>query len=59
MIYYLVWVRKGQILGVHNNFGKMSMQRSNEIPSNYHCDQEEQVIILLDIISLIENFDSL
>ena len=59
MIFQLVWERKGKILGIHNDFGKMSFLRSNVIPNNYHCDQEEQVEILLDMISLIEGFDSL
>jgi hypothetical protein len=59
LLYYKTWDRKGQIKGVHNDFGKLSFFNSQPLAENYYCDQEEIVEILLEITSLLENFDSL
>jgi len=59
MLFYLVWLRKGKIVGIHNDFGRLSFIRSKDISSNYQCSQEEQVEIILDIISMLEGFETL
>lgn len=47
-ICYQVWQRKGRVEGVHPDFGLLSYTRSNNIPSYYHCNDDERVEILLD-----------
>jgi hypothetical protein len=56
-LYYKVWERKGKIIGIHNDFGQLSLLNMHQIPSNYHCSQEEIVEILLEVINILENFD--
>jgi hypothetical protein len=56
-LYYKVWERKGKVIGINNDFGRLSLLNSNEIPSNYHCSQEEIVEILLEVINILENID--
>jgi hypothetical protein len=56
-IFYKCWEYKGKILGVHNEFGKHSLLESNDIPSNYHCEKEDIIEILLHLIEIIEEFE--
>ena len=53
-IFYKCWEYKGKILGVHNEFGKHSLFNSHEIQSNYHCEKEDMIEILLHLIEIIE-----
>jgi hypothetical protein len=59
LLFHKVWERKGKVIGIHNDFGRMSFLNSSQIPANYHCNQEEIVEILLEVISILENFDNL
>ncbi len=59
LLFYKVWEKKGKIIGIHNDFGRMSFLNNHVIPSNYHCSQEEIIEILLEVISILENFDNL
>jgi hypothetical protein len=54
-----VWERKGKIVGVHPDFGRASFFCENGLPLNYHCNQEEMVELILEMISLLETFEGL
>ena len=59
VFYYKVWERRGKICGIHKDFGKLAFTRSDILSSNYHCDQEEAVEILLEFVGILEYFDNL
>jgi hypothetical protein len=59
ILFYRTWERKGKIIGIHSEFGKLSFINSDAIPNNYHCNQEDIVEIILDIIGMLEAFDSI
>ena len=40
--YYHIWVYKGQLKGIHKNFGEYSFLCSNKIKSIYHCQTDER-----------------
>lgn len=57
LLFYRVWVNKGKKCGIHNEFGKMSFLQSNEIPSMYHCTDEEIIDMCVEMISFLEKID--
>lgn len=58
ILFYRVWVKKGKKNNIHNDFGKMSFLQSNEIPSEYHCSDEDIMDICVEMISLLEKIDN-
>jgi len=58
-LFYKVWERKNKIMGIHPDFGRLSLFGNDNLSMNYHCDQEDVVDILLDVIDIIESFDRL
>ncbi len=59
MLFSRTWERKGKVQGIHSRFGELSFTQSNQIPNNYHCNQEDIVDIILELLSILENFDTL
>ena len=42
-LFYIVWEHKGKVMGVHNDFGRMSFMRINEIDNKFFCSDEERI----------------
>ena len=57
-LFFSVWRFKGKIMGVHNDFGRLSFIQSNQICQVYHCSKEEQYEICLQMMSLLEKIDN-
>lgn len=57
LLFYNCWVMKGRILGVHNDFGRHSLLNSDQISSNYHCEREEIINLLLQLSETLEDFE--
>ena len=55
-IFYSCWQCRGQLLGIHNEFGKHSFLRNNVISSIYHCGQQDIVEMMLQFIQIFEDF---
>lgn len=49
ILFYITWLYKGKLTGIHSDFGRHSFLRSEIIPSCYHCSLEES----LDIIEIL------
>ena len=58
LLFFSVWSFKGKIMGVHNDFGRLSFIQSNQICPVYHCSKEEQYEICLQMMSLLETIDN-
>jgi hypothetical protein len=58
-IFFKVWEAKGSILGVHNDFGKLSFFHSSMLSTNYYCTKEEQTELLLILNNIIEEITSI
>ena len=58
LLFFSVWRFKGKIMGVHNDFGRLSFIQSNQICPVYHCSKEEQYEICLQMMSLLETIDN-
>ena len=56
-LFYKVWENKGKICGVHNDFGRISFMRINEIDSKYFCTDEERINCCKDLIQYLTNAD--
>ena len=52
-LFYKVWENKGKICGVHNDFGRISFMRINEIDSKYFCTDEERINCCKDLCPLL------
>ena len=57
-LFYIVWERKGKICGVHDDFGRISFMRINEIDSKYFCSDEERIECCQELIQYLINVDS-
>ena len=57
-LFYIVWERKGKICGVHDDFGRISFMRINEIDSKYFCSDEERIECCRELIQYLINVDS-
>ena len=44
-------------MGVHNDFGRLSFIQSNQICPVYHCTNEQQYEICIQMINIIEAID--
>ena len=42
-LYLIVWEYKGKINGIHNDFGRVSFLRINEIDAKYFCNDEDRI----------------
>lgn len=56
-LFYKIWVYKGKLIGIHNDFGRLSFLNII-IPINYYCSQEEQAEIILELISIVSSLTS-
>ena len=56
-LFYIVWEKKGKLLGIHNDFGRMSFMRINEIDNKYFCSDEERLNCCETLIQYLINVD--
>ena len=42
-LYFIVWEYKGKQNGIHNDFGRLSFLRINEMDSKYFCNDEDRI----------------
>ena len=42
-LFFIVWEYKGKISGVHNDFGRISFMRINEMDPKYFCSDEDRI----------------
>ena len=56
-LFYIVWEKKGKVLGVHNDFGRISFMRINEIDNKYFCSDEERLNCCELLIQHLINVD--
>ena len=56
-LFYIVWVKKGKVMGVHNDFGRISFMRINEIDSKYFCSDDERINCCEELIQYFINAD--
>ena len=52
-LFYKVWENKGKICGVHDDFGRISFMRINEIHDKYFCNDEERIKCCQEIIKCL------
>ncbi len=53
-LFYKTWEYKEKIIGIHDDFGRLSIL-NKVIPCNYYCNLQDKADITLEIISLINN----
>ena len=56
--FYHIWASKGNIRGIHKNFGKYSFICSDKIKKIYHCTSDEQFNYCEKMIQVIIEADS-
>ena len=56
-LFYIVWEKKGKICGVHNDFGRISFMRINEIDNKFFCNDDERISCCEELIEYIMNAD--
>ena len=42
-LFFIVWEYKGKLSGIHNDFGRISFMRINEMDSKYFCSDEDRI----------------
>ena len=55
--YYHIWVYKGQLKGVHKNFGEYSFLCNNKIKPIYHCQSDERYTFVDKMKSILIEAD--
>ena len=55
--FYYIWVFRGQLRGIHKNFGKYSFLCSDKIKKIYHCKQEQKLMFCQKMIQVITEAD--
>jgi hypothetical protein len=58
IFFYHIWASKGNIRGIHKNFGKYSFICSDKIKKIYHCTSDEQFNYCEKMIQVITEADS-
>ena len=56
-LFYIVWEKKGKVLGVHNDFGRISFMNINEIDNKYFCNDDERINCCEELIQYLINVD--
>lgn len=56
-LFFIVWTYKGKISGIHNDFGRLSFMRINEIDSKYFCSDEDRIKCCQELIQRLIDFD--
>ena len=56
-LFYIVWERKGKVMGVHNDFGRISFMRINEIDNKYFCNDDDRINCCEELIQYFINAD--
>ena len=56
-LFYIVWEYKGKVMGVHDNFGKMSFMNINEIDQKFFCNDEDKINCCQKLIQLLVEVD--
>ena len=58
-LFFIVWDYKGKPSGIHNDFGRISFMRINEMDSKYFCSDEDRIkccqILIQRLIDADEN----
>jgi len=57
-LFYKTWERKGKVLGIHDDFGRHSFLKTKYIDPLYHIKPEDELELLLEIVSIIENIEN-
>ena len=55
-LFYIVWVYKGKLMGIHNDFGKESFMEGN-IDKKYYCNNNDKIKCCQLLIQYLENAD--
>ena len=56
-LYYIVWEYKGKMTGIHNDFGRISLMRINEIDSKFFCNDEDRTKCCQELIQRLIDAD--
>ena len=56
-LFFIVWEYKGKISGIHNDFGKVSLMRINEIDSKFFCNDEDRIKCCQELIQRLIDAD--
>ena len=56
--FYYIWVMKGEVRGIHKNFGRYSFIGSDKIKTVYHCSRDEKIQCCEKIIQILTDADS-
>ena len=56
-LYYIVWEYKGKMFGIHNDFGRVSLMRINEIDSKFFCNDEDRIKCCQELIQRLIDAD--
>ena len=56
-LFYIVWIEKGKICDVHNDFGRVSFLNEKEIDKKYFCSDDDKINCCQKLIQYLENAD--
>lgn len=56
-LFYIVWIEKGKICGVHDDFGRVSFLNEQEIDKKYFCSDDDKINCCQKMIQYLENAD--
>ncbi len=56
-LFFIVWAYKGKIPNIHNDFGRISFLRINEIDSKYFCCDEDRIKCCQELIQRLIEID--
>ena len=56
-LFYTVWEYKGKVMGVHNDFGRISFMNINEMDKKFFCNDQDKINVCQKLIQLLSNVD--
>ena len=56
-LFFIVWEYKGKLTGIHNDFGRVSFMRINEIDPKYFCTNEDRIKCCQELIQRLIDAD--
>ena len=56
-LFFIVWEYKGRMSGIHNDFGKISLMRINEIDPKFFCNDEDRIKCCQELIQRLIDAD--
>jgi len=56
-LFFIVWEYKGKQSGIHNDFGRISFMRINEIDPKYFCNDDDRIKCCQELIQKLIDVD--